>query len=1183
MMKSISTDVMAIVEKFARECSDEYSKAVDRSDQIVAYVTGETEQHPDILENSNTFHYHTYMQLEKLRNKDDGEIFFRAAAVVLRAGNKWSRRYYSSYDSFLVSIGDLFHVDSLDGKSKSNADKFETLLYRLKMMSKYAGEQVIEEEIKYRIKHHKFTGKELCWVNEGVELLMLLDLYAQLNAAAANEHISSLPSLLQAVLLGDEKALQAELHDSISEIVLHPLPLKDNDSTLNLSPDFVQATRNRLHQTYFPNATVEKGKQLARHTFESVLLQVSSAFLYRMNRHGGKKLFLEHKNSLDEQLIVAVQVLYDMFPFEMRQNLIMQRSKYQWISNSDFTGIITVSEPYELIENLLIDLDAIRPSWDNLRNKIVADVDQALRVLQIVGHPFIKLFVYKVLSEHHSAEVQQKLTGTIEELVLAVLEQRRETTRVGPYLAKYIDGKVTLDGFLEFGDRDNGLDGKGNLYDRKQRRMLFAIGFLPMKSEQFARFMTLSMHPSVDLTFVLKVLSEGYKFSYTSLLEQYEHDSTIDGKALVESILIQSYDTYASDPALQEQYQNVVKSHVDETLALYKKLETPSRQFILELLYAQRDQLPLEQFAEVVRLGLTDSSKAINNIALMEFNRKPDTALFMQVFRTEKKATIKEMALSAIRGMEDSKAAYSALLKEKQTEVMKELLTILLETSDQGVHVAHAALASRLDDKKQARLSFIPVKHMPALLDHNGDPLDDNIKLYLLSQSLEYSSQPNLTLKEVSTYADQASLAQFSSQILQLWIGEGAPAKEKWVLYLSCLFGDRQVMNTLGDQIKDWAENSRGAIAAEAIKALSFMQDTAALMMIDRLKRVIKNRQVKTAADEALQLAAENMNLTQAQLEDKLITTLGFNEQGEQLISYGDRSFIVKVSADLQVVVVNEETGKLLKSLPAATQKDDPELVIQGKAYLTQLKKDLKNMASLQALRLEESLSKQRLWSKQDWQELFVHNIIMQKFAIGLIWGVYEGEELVTTFRYMEDGTFNTVDEEEFELPADAKIGLVQPLELDAETLQAWQQQLEDYEITQPFTQLQREVYTVNEEQQHDKEVTSSLPSGDFSPTAFPKALEKLGWYKGPAEDAGFYYLLYKDYDGMIAELEFSGTSISYYEGMEDISIKALRFFKNKKTRYHYFQPNDAMKLSLVPPRVYSETMYDILRATGRV
>lgn len=1181
-MKSISMDVMAIVERFAKECSDEYSKAIDRSDQIVAYVTGETEQYPDILQNSNTFHYYTYTELAKLSKRDDSEIFYRAAAVVLRASTKWSRSTYRYYDVFSLSLGDSFQVDALNGKSKSDIHKFETLLYRLQMISKYAGEEVIKDELKFRMKHHNFEGKELCWVDEGTQLLMLLDLYAKINPSTAAEYIATLPPLLQAVLQGDEKILQSSLHDRVSEIILHTLPLKDNDSTLNLAPDFVQATRDRLHQNYFSDVSVDKEKQLSRDVFESILLQVSTAFLYRMNRHGGKKALLEHKDGIDEQLIWALQVLYDMFPFEMRQNLVMKKNVYQGVSSGDFIGILSNEEPYELIETLLIDLDAQRPSWDNLRNKIVGDLDQALRAYEIVGNPFVKLFIYKVLSEQNE-QVQKQLTGTLEEHVISALAQRRDISRVSPYFAKYLEGKLSIEDFLEKGDKDKGLNGKENLYDRKQRRMLFTIGFLPMESKQFHRFVMLLMHPQVNLSFVIRILSDGYKFSYSTLIERYEHDVTLDGKALVESILTQSEDTYGANSELQQQFGHVVCTHIDQTLALFKKLETQSRQFIIDLLFANRERLPLKQFAEALRLGLTDSSKAINNIALMEFNRKPDTELYMQLFRTEKKATIKEMVLSAIRGMEDSKAAYTALLKEKQNDVMKELLTILLETSDQGIHVAHAALGSRLDDKKQARLSFIPVKHMPALMDHNGEPLDHNIKLYLLSQSLEYSSQPNLTLKEVSAYVDQASLAQFAAQLLQLWIGEGAPAKEKWVLYLSCLFGDRQVMNTLGDQIKNWAENSRGAIAAEAIRALSFMQDTAALMMIDRLKRVIKNRQVKTMADEALQLAAENMNLTQAQLEDKLITTLGFNEQGEQSISYGERSFTVKVSADLQVVVVNEETGKLLKSLPAATQKDDPELVIQGKAYLTQLKKDLKNMVSLQALRLEESLSKQRLWSKEDWQELFVNNIIMQKFAIGLIWGVYEGEELVDTFRYMEDGTFNTVDEEEFELPANAKIGLVQPLELDAETLQAWQQQLEDYEIIQPFTQLHRQIYLLNEEEKLNTELISSLPAGDFSPTAFPKALEKLGWYKGPAEDAGFYYLLYKDYDGVIAELEFSGTSVSYYEGMEDISLKALRFFNNKKTRYHYFQPNDAMKLSIVPPRVYSETMYDILRAAGRV
>ena len=58
---------------------------------------------------------------------------------------------------------------------------------------------------------------------------------------------------------------------------------------------------------------------------------------------------------------------------------------------------------------------------------------------------------------------------------------------------------------------------------------------------------------------------------------------------------------------------------------------------------------------------------------------------------------------------------------------------------------------------------------------------------------------------------------------------------------------------------------------------------------------------------------------------------------------------------------------------------------------------------------------------------------IMQQFAISLIWGEYKEGKLVAMFRYMEDGTFNTIDEEEHELTPDTVIGLIHPLELSEE------------------------------------------------------------------------------------------------------------------------------------------------------
>ena len=207
----------------------------------------------------------------------------------------------------------------------------------------------------------------------------------------------------------------------------------------------------------------------------------------------------------------------------------------------------------------------------------------------------------------------------------------------------------------------------------------------------------------------------------------------------------------------------------------------------------------------------------------------------------------------------------------------------------------------------------------------------------------------------------------------------------------------------------------------------------------------------------------------------------------------------------------------------------------------------------------------------------------MQKFAIGLIWGVYDNGKLVDTFRYMDDGTFNTVDEDEYELADGQFIGLIHPLELDADTLAGWRTQLEDYEIAQPFDQLRREAFLPTEEELKANEVLR-LPEDSYTPTTFAKTMEKFGWVKGVPQDAGFYYEFYKAYGDVVAELKINGASISYYDGMDDVQLEGLAFYpkNDNQYRYHYYQPNERVKIAELPARVFSETVYDVMRAAGK-
>lgn len=86
-----------------------------------------------------------------------------------------------------------------------------------------------------------------------------------------------------------------------------------------------------------------------------------------------------------------------------------------------------------------------------------------------------------------------------------------------------------------------------------------------------------------------------------------------------------------------------------------------------------------------------------------------------------------------------------------------------------------------------------------------------------------------------------------------------------------------------------------------------------------------------------------------------------------------------------------------------------------------------------------------------------------------LIWGIYESNKLTQSFRYMEDGSFNTEDEDKLELPETAMIGLIHPIELSQESIETWKEQLTDYEIKQPFEQLERRIYRVEEKEKHEK------------------------------------------------------------------------------------------------------------------
>ncbi|WP_020620485.1 DUF4132 domain-containing protein [Paenibacillus daejeonensis] len=1168
----------AKAEKCLKQLVEDYNLDVKDAERVRDFVSGQGTQAPNIKKKSHYYGFSTMDALRKLGADSDADedTRYRLGALLLRIEQShWAGGIVRDV------VGITYDVGGLRDRWKLQGARASQLQEPLVKLLDYAGEEQALAMIEESLQAGGLGVRQNRNAYMLVQGLLLLQVYALARPAVAQSRLDKLPPLVRAVVMEQADEVDRLLRELLARPLAQPSNYRDPRSSLDLDSDWRQERRERaMNGRYGSGTSFSDKERVSKQAVEDAIWLTTSLLLYRMHAHGTKSRLLAEAGPIDQWLLQAVRELHEVYPFEVREGLLALDSR--WSAPDELLeGLVPLDEPFYFIEQLRDALDQNYIPWKKVSTLILAEPELSRRAYAILEHPFISLVIHKTLAEH--GEELPENAGTVEAAALAMMRAPSYGSRYGLLLSRYLGGEMTKEAYLADPTSQHVFNNLNR--DQKRIQVVIASTYQPLQSEAARRLARIVTAEGMNTRACLSELYQSDVFDGPQLLAVHGEDPEVNRDKLLEALILlnglKGYSTYGVNYMPENDYRQLLSSHLGEALATYDELSTYARELVIELALEQGDRLQPELRVAIFRTGLSESSKKLRRKVLSVFASTEDAELYKQVYQAEKKAAIKELTLGLLRRTPEAKTVLGELLVKEKNAGLKQLIEVLQETADQGPAQAHAALARQADAKKSARLAWISMGDLPDLKDQQGQPLDPDVRTYILLQSVDHNTAPNELLEEMESYVDRQSLADLTAELIRQWIQEEAPAKEKWVLHLGALFGDRQLISLLGNRIKGWAENSRGAVAAEAVKILSYVKETSALIAIDNFKRTIKNKQVRGAAEEALELAAENAGLTPDQLADRLISSLGFDNQGVQTFSYGPRSFEVRVTPDLQLSVVQTDTGKAVKSLPAAGAKDDADQAKQAKAAFNQLKKDLKTMAGIQLQRLEESLSKQRLWSAQEWKDLFVENVIMHQFAIGLIWGVYADGKLVQTFRYMDDGTFNTVDEEEYDLAGDAQIGLVHSLELDQEELAGWKTQLADYEIKPPFEQLERPVY-LPEEEERQLSAYLKVPDDELSPTGFPKALEKYGWTKGPVEDGGWYHEFSKDYGDLIAELRFSGTSIAYYEGLEKITLQGLYFFKNKRKAYHSYYSEDGIKLGSVPTRVFSESVYDVLRASGR-
>ena len=587
-----------------------------------------------------------------------------------------------------------------------------------------------------------------------------------------------------------------------------------------------------------------------------------------------------------------------------------------------------------------------------------------------------------------------------------------------------------------------------------------------------------------------------------------------------------------------------------------------------------------------------DTSKAVKEKLIEAMTKHEEWAEDVLEKLNSKKAAEREMAISIIRGFKGdySEKLALALEKEKSKKLADLIRNILgmeaVKEEKQEILGAEGYVKEIHKGNKKRGLSW--AYETPFSIVHFADSTEEASEEYMQAVLLSYSTMylPGYN-KEVFLITDKLNkneLAVYVNELFDKWLEAGAQAKQKWVLYVSAIHGGHAIVDRLKHEIDEWAKNARGAIASDAVKAMALNDSPTALLVVDGIARKYKHKQVRTAAGLALENAAKELGLTTEELADKIVPDLGFNENMERIFDYGERKFKVYITSALEIEVY-DENDKKLKNIPAPGKKDDEVKAAEAYTEFKQMKKQMKTTIATQKQRLELALSIERKWKADKWQELFVKNPIMHQFAISLIWGVYENGQLKDTFRYMEDGTFNTVDEDEYELDENATIGLVHPIELDEEIRKQWNEQLADYEITQSIEQLKRPVYMVTDEEKNMK-VLERFGGMVLNGYALSGKLMPMGWNRGAALDGGVYVVFIKEDKecDMGVALHFSGVSMGYEN--EDVTVYGAHFYrpgtaKKKDFSYDFIKDEEAASLGEVPPRYFSEIVYQLTKATA--
>lgn len=405
---------------------------------------------------------------------------------------------------------------------------------------------------------------------------------------------------------------------------------------------------------------------------------------------------------------------------------------------------------------------------------------------------------------------------------------------------------------------------------------------------------------------------------------------------------------------------------------------------------------------------------------------------------------------------------------------------------------------------------------------------------------------------------------------------EGSQIGTKGILAVSGACGGPDVAPIVHRYIKQWF-GYRGAQGKALLQVLAWIDHPAAIQVILAVANRFRTKGIQEEATRLCQVLAERKGWTLDELADRTIPSAGLDEQGIMELDYGSRIFTVRLTPDMNLELSNP-AGKTIASLPDANQSDDAEKAKAAKTMLSAARKELKQVLTMQRDRLYEALCTQRTWRFEEWDTYLRQHPIVGRYCQRLVWAVWDGDKVATSFRPMDDGSLTSNEDDAVTVDADATIRLAHEQTVGKDAAAAWVSHFSDYKVEPLFQQFGKESYTLPAQLKEETEI-KQFHGHLVKAFSLRNRLSKLGYSRGQPIDGGWFMEYRKGFAGLgfAAVIEFTGNILPE----ENRTVALLRLYFERRSPGDGQGLAEEVPLGELPTVLLSECWNDVRMAAA--